>query len=222
VGPRALNVEPAFRRRRLWPWVVGAVVLLALGVWELRSHRTTGAPGPSPAGPGLISGRVVGYDGRPAVGVAVRVASGGAETRTADEGRFEFMVDQGSVVRLQAHHSDLGFAAAEVRAPSANVLLRLDPLAGVEVHVLSEGRPVPGAEVMVTARRGEGEVFHADRTTDANGTLRVLGLPDGPLEVEVRVPRSGARATAGVEGRRAMVSPVTLVLAPVGVGGGGR
>jgi len=36
VGPRALHVQPAYPKRRLWPWVVGAGFLLVLGIWELR------------------------------------------------------------------------------------------------------------------------------------------------------------------------------------------
>jgi hypothetical protein len=43
------------------------------------------------------------------------------------------------MVRLEAHHSDLGFASAEVRAPAVDVQLRLEPRAMLEVQVLSEG-----------------------------------------------------------------------------------
>src|SRR5262249_23717631 len=76
VSPRSLEVRPTYRRRRLWPWVAGAVVLLALGLWELRAHRRTAtaergsaetAPAVvSPAHPATVAGRVLAVDGRPA------------------------------------------------------------------------------------------------------------------------------------------------------------
>jgi len=229
VSPRSLEVRPIYRRRRLWPWVAGAVVLLALGLWELRAHRRPAAPSPAlasgPAGaavrppehPTGIEGRVLTADGRPAPAVTVVVAPGGAEARTGNDGRFRLEVEEGSTVRLEAHHSDLGFASAQVRAPAANVDLRLEPRAGLDLQVLSQGLPVAGAVVTVHQRGGEGAVFHGDRTTDANGTMRFLGLPGGPLEVQVLTPETGARSGVQLEARAGSISQVRLYLPAVGV-----
>jgi len=246
VGPRSLEVRPTFRRRRLWPWVAAAGVLLALGLWELGTRRHAPGPGaPAPLvggqggpsappsvapGPGAsppsprpgarasaVAGRVLARDGRPAPRVTVVAASRGLEARTGDDGRFRLEVEEGAAVRLEAHHSELGFAAGEVRAPAPDVELRLEPRAGFELQVLSEGVPAPGAEVTVRQRSGEGTLFHADRTTDASGTLRFLGLPGGPLEVEALLPETGARGALPVEGREGTLARVTLLLPAVGV-----
>jgi hypothetical protein len=225
VTPRSLEVRPTYRKRRLWPWVAGAVVLVGLGLWEVRAHRRSAAPPPvaergaGPPGPGssvartaLVEGRVLTLDGKPATGVSVVAAPRGVEARTGDDGRFRLGVEEGSTVRLEAHHSDLGFAAAEVRAPAADVQLRLEPRAGLEVQVLAQGAPVAGAVVTVRQRGGEAAVFHADRTTDANGTMRFLGLPAGPLEVEALSPNTGARNALQLEGRADTVAQVRLSL----------
>ena len=229
MSPRSLEVQPVYRRRRLWPWVAGAAVLLALGLWELRAHRSPAAPSPAaasgPAGaavrpperPAGIEGRVLTADGRPAPAVTVVAVPGGAEARTGNDGRFRLEVEEGSTVRLEAHHSDLGFASAQVRAPAANVDLRLEPRAGLDLQVLSQGLPVAGAVVTVHQRGGEGAVFHGDRTTDANGTMRFLGLPGGPLEVQVLTPETGARSGVQLEARAGSISQVRLYLPAVGV-----
>ncbi len=120
-------------------------------------------------------------------------------------------------MRLEAHHSDIGFASAQVRAPAVGVTLHLQPGAGLEVRVLAEGRPLPEAAITVQQRGGEGAVFHADRTTDTTGVLRFLGLPTGTLSVEALLPMTGAHASLVVETREAEVTPVTLLLPAVGV-----
>jgi hypothetical protein len=228
VSPRSLEVRPTYRRRRLWPWVAGAVVLLALGLLELRAHRRTattaerGSTGPAAmvrplARPAAVVGRVLGTNGRAATGVTVVAAPGGVEARTGDDGRFRLEVEDGSMVRLEAHHSDLGWATAEVHAPATDVQLRLQPRAGIELQVLAQGMPVPGAVVTVRQRGGEPAVFNADRTTDAQGTLRFLGLPGGPLEVEALSPETGARNALQLEAREGAVSQVKLFLPGVGV-----
>lgn len=246
MGPRSLDVRSTFRKKRLWPWVAGALVLLAVGLWELqtRRHKTSSAPaistvagsessripgsspplpgpGPAPRRPdaptGAISGRVLTGDGRPAAGVTVVAAPEGIEARTGDDGQFRLDVQQGNLVRLEAHHSDLGFATAEVRGPAPGVELRLEPRAALEVQVLSEGNPAPGAAISVQQRLGEGALFHADRVTDAAGALRFLGLPGGPLEVEALLADTGARARVSVVAREGSVARVTLLLPTVGV-----
>ena len=228
MSRRSLEVRPTYRRRRLWPWAAAAVVLLALGVWELQARRrstaspseraSNGAPAPRPlAHPAGVQGQVLTSAGQPASGVTVVSLAGGTEARTGDDGRFRLEAEEGSSVRLEAHHSDLGFAATEVRAPAADVQLRLAPRAGLEVHVLAQGAPVADAVVTVRQRGGEAAVFHADRTTDANGTMRFLGLPGGPLEVEALSPVSGARSALQLEAREGAVSQVRLYLPVVGV-----
>ena len=234
MSPRSLEVRPTYRRRRLWPWVAAAAVLLALGLWELRAHRPSPLSPPAPergaaasgspsaaARPAArragVDGRVLGAEGRPASGVTVVAAPSGMEARTGSDGRFRLEVEEGSTVRLEAHHSDLGFASAEVRAPAADVQLRLEPRAALEVQVLSEGHPVTGAVVTVRQRGGEALVFHADRSTDASGTMRFLGLPAGPLEVEALSADTGARNGVELEARTGTVSRVRLFLPVVGV-----
>ncbi|HEY3587025.1 MAG TPA: carboxypeptidase-like regulatory domain-containing protein, partial [Myxococcaceae bacterium] len=150
-------------------------------------------------------------------GVTVVVASGGVEARTGDNGRFRLEVEEGSRVRLEAHHSDLGFATTEVQAPALDVQLRLAPRASLDLQVLAQGAPVPGAVVTVRQRGGETAVFHADRTTDANGTMHFLGLPGGPLEVEALSPETGARSALQLEAREGAVAQVRLYLPVVGV-----
>ena len=227
MSPRSLEVRPTYRRRRLWPWAAGAVLLLALGLWELRAHRRAAATaeresGPAPAAralarPAAIVGSVLGADGRAASAVTVVAAPGGVEARTGVDGRFRLEVEEGSTVRLEAHHSDLGWATAEVRAPAADVQLRLQPRAGLDVLVLAQGAPVAGAVVTVRQRGGEPVEFHADRATDAQGKMRFLGLPGGPLEVEALSPETGARNTLQLDTREGTISPVRLYLPAVGV-----
>jgi len=198
-------------------------VLLALGVWELEARRKTAASPerasvtPPPVHPAGIQGQVLTSAGQPAPGVTVVAAPGGVEARTGGDGRFGLEVEEGSRVKLEAHHSDLGFASTEVRAPAVDVQLRLAPRAGLEVHVLAQGTPVPGAVVTVRQRGGEAAVFHADRTTDAAGMMRFLGLPGGPLEVEALSPETGARSALQLEAPDGAVSQVRLYLPVVGV-----
>jgi hypothetical protein len=198
-------------------------VLLVLGVWEVRVHRrarTTPAGEPAPPAAGrraepsrvTVEGRVLAGDGRPAPGVTVVAMPGGVEARTGDDGRFRLEVEEGTALRLEAHHSDLGFAVAEVRAPVPELQLRLEPRSGLDVVVLSGGRRVVGAEVTVRQRGGEAGVFHADRTTDDSGTVRFLGLPAGPLEVEALVPATGARGSVVFDGREGEVPQVRVIL----------
>jgi hypothetical protein len=144
------------------------------------------------------------------------------EGRTGQNGRFRLEVEEGTPVRLQAHHSDLGFATVEVRAPASDLQLRLEPRAGLEVVVLAGGRRLAGVEITVRQRGEAGGEFHADRVTDERGTLRFLGLPPGALEVEALVPATGARGVAVVDAQEGAVAPVQVTLPEVaGARGGG-
>ena len=224
MSPRSLEVRPIYRKRRRWPWIAAAGALLLLGLVEVRVHRRArptqvSEPTPAPASTRAeptragVEGRVLTGDGKAAPGVTVVGMPAGAEGRTGDDGRFRLEVVEGTPVRLEAHHSDLGFGVAEVRAPAADVQIRLEPRSGLAVVVLSGGRPVPGAEV--TVRPGgaaDAGVFHADRTTDEAGALRFLGLPAGPLEVEALLPATGSRGTASSEGSDGGVAQVRVLL----------
>ncbi|HSP20287.1 MAG TPA: hypothetical protein VLQ79_12275, partial [Myxococcaceae bacterium] len=247
LGPPTLHVPPTYRRPRFWPWVVLVLVLLGVGAAELVHRRAAAPPppsagltgprstqalppstvGPASVPPGRaggpeprkagIAGRVLGPDARPAPGVTVVVTTTGAETRSDGVGSFQLEVEDGRTVRLQAHHSDLGFASAELRAPAVGLEMRLQARAGLEVRVLAEGRPLPEAAISVQQQGGEGALFHADRATDTTGLLRFVGLPAGTLSVEALLPMTGARSSLVVEAREGEVTPVTLLLPVVGV-----
>jgi len=223
VGPRALHVQPAYPKRRLWPWVVGAAFLLVLGIWELRMHRPS--PGTAVrAGGGSrtstagslhgIAGRVLGPGGEPAPRVTVVLSPGGTEAVSAADGSFGFQLEDGQAVHVQAHHSDIGFAAEDVRTPVTTLVLELEPRAGLDVWVVSRGKAIPGAAVSVTQGRPGGELFRADRATDAAGGLRFLGLPAGELRVIAVLEGSGVTAEAKVSAREGEIVPVTLMLEP--------
>ncbi|MGZ6132149.1 MAG: hypothetical protein ACXWLF_08990, partial [Myxococcaceae bacterium] len=47
LGPPTLHVRPTYRRPRLWPWIVLALVLLTLGTAEML-HRRRASPAPPP------------------------------------------------------------------------------------------------------------------------------------------------------------------------------
>jgi len=229
VSPRSLEVRPRYRKRRLWPWLAAGVVLLAVGLWELRIRRGTMAvPSPprSGSGPGAprpevrtagIAGRVLTPQGQPASGVTVVVAPAGTEVRTDGDGRFRLEAEEGVTAQVEAHHSDVGFARTEVRPPASNVVLQLASRAGLDVQVLFEGRPVAGATIAVRQRSGEAALFHSDRLTDANGALRFLGLPGGVLEVEALLVETGARSSLELEAREGTVARVLLLLPVVGM-----
>jgi hypothetical protein len=223
LSPRSLEVRPTYRRRRLWPWIAAAGTLLLLGLWEARVLRRdrpaqVGEPASGSASAraeparARVEGRVLTGDGKAAPGVTVVAQPAGVEGRTGDDGRFGLEVEEGTPLRLEAHHSDLGFGVAEVRAPVAGVQLRLQPRSGLAVTVVSGGRPVPGAEVTIRQPGADAGVFHADRTTDEAGRLRFLGLPGGPLEVEAVLPATGARGTASWEGSDGGVAPLRVIL----------
>src|SRR5262249_60878167 len=111
-------------------------------------------------------------------------------------------------------------APGGVLAPATDVQLRLAARAGLDVQVLAQGAPVAGAVVTVRQRGAETAVFNADRTTDARGALRFLGLPGGALEVEALSPETGARNALHLEAREGTVSQVRLDLPAVGGGQG--
>lgn len=122
-----------------------------------------------------IRGRVLDEYGRPAAGVSVLVSPIG-DTAIADaEGRFTAPVPTAGLYELHAHHSDWGGGQLKVNAPADDVVLQLEPKAGVEVTVSSGGRRVEGAGVVLFLER-EG-TFRNDRASSADGVVLMRGLP---------------------------------------------
>ena len=115
----------------------------------------------------LISGQVLDQYGRPAPNVSVLVQPTG-ETVLADaEGRFSAPVPTPGLYELHAHHSEWGGGQAKATAPAEGVKLELEPGAAVEVTVLTEGRRVEGADVMLWLEN-EG-VFRSDNSSGPDG-----------------------------------------------------
>ena len=128
----------------------------------LRHRRRSAGRLPRARVGGVPSTGAAGWGGRArvrrrreaSVRVTVVAAPAGVEARTGGDGRFRLEVEEGSTVRLEAHHSDLGFASAEVRAPAVDVQLRLEPRRARGAGPL-ERHPVAGAQVTVRQRGGE-------------------------------------------------------------------
>ncbi len=219
MSPRTLEVRPTYRKRRLWPWIAAAVALLVVGLWELGAHRRERPEVPKASIHG-VSGHVITSEGRAAPGVEVIGLPDGTTARSDEAGRFELPVADGTVIRVEAHHSDLGFASAEARAPASRIDLRLAPRAGLRVHVVSSGRPVQGALISVRPLLHPEGVLQADRGTDADGVLRFLGLPAGRLLVEAQLEGSGAQAVTSVEAVDGAVTETTVSLPDVASGPG--
>jgi hypothetical protein len=238
---RHLRLESRFPRKRIWPWVALAAVLLSVGVVELSvraaQHRaaedqsvifgivntpaadagsvdggrdsgvTPGAsPGPAAAG---ISGVVRLPGGGPAAGIGVFVEPAGQETRTDAKGAFHLDLPDGSIVRVHAHHSDVGFGSVEAVAPSSTVSVTLQPRATFDVRVMAGGRPTPG--VQVVAEETVERVYEADHLTDAEGRVRIRGLPAGQLRVRATLP-TGARGFTDADAHEGEAVEVTVQL----------
>lgn len=224
---RGSPLSAQFRRKRLWPLAVVALVCLGVAAWELSSHsapRSLGAgsrkepaaDSPSLPGAGHLSGFVVGPGGHAVPGILVSVGPVGPEATTDSRGAFQLDVEDGKTVRLTAHHSDIGVASMNVAPPARGIELRLVPRAGLDVQVASPAGPVPGAEVRVAERElDSGERFYqADRLTDATGKVRVLGLPPGHLIVRALDPASGTMGSVEVVAREGEILPANVSLPP--------
>src|SRR5262249_41495563 len=142
VRHKDLRLQSRFPRKRIWPWIILAAVLLGVGLVELSlratQRRVFAAPAPdagavatgNPAAAGTgISGVVRLPSGAPAAGIGVYAEPGGQETRSDTSGTFHLDVPDGTIVRLHAHHSDIGFGSTETVAPSAQVPVVLQPRA---------------------------------------------------------------------------------------------
>lgn len=124
-----------------------------------------------------ISGRVLDEYGRPAGGVSVLISPTGESAMAQADGRFMAAVPSPGLYELHAHHSDWGGGQLKVTAPAKDVVLQLEPKAGVAVTVTAEGRRVEGANVvMYIDRQGN---FRNDRPSGADGVVLMRGLPPG-------------------------------------------
>ena len=181
------------------------------------------SPGPSPLSLRLLdglalSGRVVDGSGRPLEGVSVVVFPTEATARTNALGAFRVGVPSAGVYSLEAHHSDWGGAVQAVTAPAAPVLLRLEPHSGLEVQVHSGGQPVPGAQALLQGQEaGAARQYAADRTTDADGGVRLLGIPAGTYTLDVGRPGALSPHRQEVVLREGATTAVRVALPPLPV-----
>jgi len=124
-----------------------------------------------------ISGRVLDEYGRAAAGVSVLISPIGDSVMADPNGAFMARVPSPGLYSLHAHHSDWGGGQTQVTAPASNVVLQLEPRAGVAITVVADGRRVEGANaVMYIDREGN---FRNDRPSGADGVVLMRGLPAG-------------------------------------------
>ena len=162
----------------------------------------------------VISGKVVDEYGRPAPDVAVLVMPGGDVPHTDAEGRFTVTLESPGLYSLHAHHSDWGGGSLKVTAPATDVVLQLDPGAGVEVLVTQGGRPVEGASVVLENQKGN---FQSDRASGADGLVLMRGLPPDTYRVFAARPDSLPSAPQPVTVEDGALKRVTAELQPGGV-----
>jgi protocatechuate 3,4-dioxygenase beta subunit len=134
----------------------------------------------------LISGQVLDQYGRPAPNVSVLVQPTGDTVLADAEGRFSAPVPTPGLYELHAHHSEWGGGLAKATAPAEGVKLELEPGAAVEVTVLTEGRRVEGADVMLWLEN-EG-VFRSDNPSGSDGLVPMRGLPPGTYSMVATHP----------------------------------
>ncbi len=163
-----------------------------------------------------VSGKVVDVSGRPLAGVSVVAFPSEAAARTNALGAFRLGVPSAGAYSLEAHHSDWGGAVQALTAPGPPLLLRLAPHAVLEVQVQSGGRPVEGAQALLVQgnEAGPARQYAADRTTDAEGRVRLLGLPAGRYTLEVSRPGAPSVQRQAVLLHEGATTPVRVALPP--------
>lgn len=122
----------------------------------------------------LIAGKIVDEYGRPAAGVSVLVSPMGDSIIADADGHFVAVVPSPGLYELHAHHSDWGGVDQKVTAPKEDVVLQLEPRAGVEITASADGRRLEGASVTLFHSQGN---FRNDRTSGADGVVLMRGLP---------------------------------------------
>ncbi|WP_224360878.1 carboxypeptidase regulatory-like domain-containing protein [Hyalangium versicolor] len=125
----------------------------------------------------LISGQVIDEYGRPAPNVSVLVQPTGDSVFADVDGRFTAQVPTPGLYELHAHHSEWGGGKVKVTAPASGVRLELEQAAAMEVTVMSEGRRVEGADVVLWV--DQQGIFRSDRPSGPDGVVPMRGLPVG-------------------------------------------
>ncbi|WP_257457293.1 carboxypeptidase regulatory-like domain-containing protein [Archangium lipolyticum] len=125
----------------------------------------------------MISGQVLDQYDRPAPNVSVLVQPTGDTVLADADGHFTAAVPTPGLYELHAHHSEWGGGQVKVTAPAEGVRLGLEPRAALEVTVMSEGRRVEGADVLLWLDT-EG-VFRSDSSSGPDGMVPMRGLPEG-------------------------------------------
>ncbi|MBK7860732.1 MAG: carboxypeptidase regulatory-like domain-containing protein [Archangiaceae bacterium] len=135
----------------------------------------------------MLAGKVVDAEGKPVPGATVELVSQiheASATTTSDEGTFELQVDEPGTYRVRAKEPQLGQVVAQVTAPDEQVVLKLEPLARIEVHVLAEHNPLRGTYVSVFGV-GAASDDSGTAVTDDHGVAKLAGLRGGEYLVNV-------------------------------------
>lgn len=167
----------------------------------------------------LVTGRVVGGDGRAIPGVMVRLerasaTSGGPEAEAAvtdDEGRFRVILVASGAMVLTAWEPERGVASLPLDiAPSdrdRHFELRLGRGSSIAGQVrFEDGAPVAGASVAVT--RQAGTVIYDSATTGDDGRFEIGSLMPGRYAVRAR--RKGGPWNEWIDGERPDVKLVEV------------
>jgi hypothetical protein len=160
----------------------------------------------------LISGQVIDEYGRPAPNVSVLIQPTGDNVIADVEGRFTAQVPTPGLYELHAHHSEWGGGKVKVTAPASGVRLELELAAAMEVTVVSEGRRVEGADVVLWV--DQQGIFRSDRPSGPDGVVPMRGLPAGSYWMVAAHPEYLPSARQQVQVEDGQVLKVTAELKP--------
>ena len=240
-APSLTDAQGRFR----FEGVPGSVGWAQASAGDLLSDRVAVEPGDTEVvltvrPGGVLAGRVLHPDGRPATAFALQLVRlrRAEPTRTLSivdpEGRFEVRGLGAGTWELQALAADSGPSErVRVELPAtpgarAEKDLRLRAgrrLVGV-VRDASSQQPVPAARVAMEASPGEDSVLVRTGTfTGPDGRFELEGLPDAPVSIAVEADRYNRRIVTLARGRtevEVMLRPVATDQAPatdlVGIG----
>lgn len=171
----------------------------------------------------FLEGRVVDPRGAGVAGADV-LAAGGPElhaTTTSASGAFSLEVEPGALQLSARKGSDAAALARPVivgpGATERGLLLTLGKGGVIEGTVVSsnDGRPVEGAEVLVSPHDLDGDSGRV--TTDARGAFAVEGLPPGSWDVVARKEGLAPDERRGVSLLDGQRFPLTLSLRTTGL-----